>query len=249
LISLFLTILALRSATQHKSHMKPSLTVGMIGSTGAVGEQAARVLAAMPEVTRLVLIGRRSLAGLQGGQIEQYIADVMQPESYVVHLSGLDAAICTLGIGQPSKVSREDFVRVDKLAALDFATACKATGVRHFSLLASVGTSAASSNHYLRTKGELEDGLRQLGFQRLSLFHPSMILTPANRYGLSQAILLKLWPILSLLMIGPASKYRGIRVDQLGGAMAHNLLRDKTGEEILEWEEIMELLSSKGMIP
>jgi uncharacterized protein YbjT (DUF2867 family) len=221
--------------------MKLSHAVGMIGATGAVGSHVARALSAMPEVKRLTLIGRRPLEGLSGSRIEQHVADVLDPATYSAHLAGLDAAICTLGVGQPSKVSHEELERIDKRAALDFAVACKAAGVKHFSLLASVGANAKSSKHYLRTKGELEDGLRALRFQRLSLFHPSMILTPTNRYGLSQGILLAVWPIISPALIGPARKFRGIAVDQLGDAIARNLLRDKTGEEVLHWDEIVEL--------
>jgi uncharacterized protein YbjT (DUF2867 family) len=204
--------------------MKLSHAVGMIGATGAVGSHVARALSAMPEVKRLTLIGRRPLEGLSGSRIEQHVADVLDPATYSAHL-----------------VSHEELERIDKRAALDFAVACKAAGVKHFSLLASVGANAKSSKHYLRTKGELEDGLRALRFQRLSLFHPSMILTPTNRYGLSQGILLAVWPIISPALIGPARKFRGIAVDQLGDAIARNLLRDKTGEEVLHWDEIVEL--------
>jgi uncharacterized protein YbjT (DUF2867 family) len=215
------------------------LTVGMIGATGAVGGHAARTLVIMPEVSRLVLIGRRPLEGIAGGQIEQHLADVFAPATYTTHLAGLDVAICTFGVGQPSKVTAAELVRTDKQAVLDFATACKSAGVKHFSLLASVGADARSRNHYLRTKGELEDGLRALNFQRLSMFHPSMIITPTNRYDALQAVVLAVWPTLSHLLVGSARKYRGIAVDQLGRAIAHNLRGDFKGEETLHWDEIV----------
>ncbi len=88
-------------------------------------------------------------------------------------------------------MSKADFVRIDRDAALDFGRACKAAGVRHFELLCAVGANAKSSSLYLRTKGELQDGLKALDFERLSLFEPSMIITPTNRYGIGQAVLLK----------------------------------------------------------
>ncbi len=221
--------------------VKQSHAVVMLGATGAVGGHAARALATMPEITRLVLIGRRPVDGLTGRHIEQHTADILDPANYAAHLAGLDTAVCTLGVGEPSKVTRDEFVRIDKRAALDFAIACKAAGVQHFSLLASVGAKAKSSNFYLRTKGELEDGLRQLGFARLSLFEPSMILTPTNRYGVSQAIVLAVWPIFGALLIGPARKYRGIDVGRLGRAMAHNIPRNHNGEEVLRWDQFMAL--------
>jgi uncharacterized protein YbjT (DUF2867 family) len=226
--------------------MRENLSIGMIGATGAVGGHVARTLAAMPEIARLTVMGRRTVKGLaveglDGPNVVQHLCDATDPKTFATHLTGLDAAICTLGVGEPSKVSREELVRIDKTAALDFATACKAAGARHFSILASVAASAKSPNFYLRTKGELEDGLRALKFERLSLFHPSVILTPTNRYGMSQAIVLAVFPIISLLMLGPARKYRGIEVERLGRAIARNVLADKTGEETLHWDEITRL--------
>jgi hypothetical protein len=38
-------------------------------------------------------------------------------------------------VGEPSKLSREQFTRIDKQTVLDFAAACKRAGVSHFELL------------------------------------------------------------------------------------------------------------------
>ncbi len=152
--------------------------------------------------------------------MEHHVIDVLDPASYRAHLNGCDIAICTLGVGQPTKVDRAHLVRIDHNAVLGFATACKAAGVRHFLLLSSIGAHPGSRSFYLRTKGELEDGLEILNFERLSLFQPSMILTPTNRYGLSQALTLALWPRLHPILIGPLAKFRGVPVDILGQAIA-----------------------------
>jgi uncharacterized protein YbjT (DUF2867 family) len=221
--------------------MQKEFKVGMIGATGAVGGHAVRTLVAMPQVTQVTLIGRRALDNVSSDRVTQHIADVLDPRSYAGQLTGLDAAICTLGVGQPTKVPREELVRVDRTAVVGFATACNQAGVRHFSLLASVGASAASANFYLRTKGELENDLRALQFERLSLFQPSVILTPTNRYGFSQATLLALMPMLNPLLMGSARKFRGIAVERLGCAMARNVARTSSGEEVLHWDEIVAL--------
>ncbi len=138
-------------------------------------------------------------------------------------------------------MSKEEFVRVDRDAVIAFATASKQAGIAHFELLGSVGANAKSSSFYLRSKGELQDALVALQFKRLSLFQPSMILTPINRYGISQGLLLAVWPRLSPLLGGSWKKYRGIRVETLGAALAANLFSSGSGVEILHWSEIMAL--------
>ena len=217
-----------------------SVSVVMLGASGAVGEYALAQALALEPVARVTSLGRRILPQTDP-KLHQEVVDVFDPASYGPHLAGHEAAICTFGVGEPSKAGRAEFLRVDKTAVLDFAAACKAAGVRHFSLLSSVGVSAKSRSFYLRSKGELEDGLRWLEFERLSLFHPSIILTPTNRYGLSQAVLLKGWPLLTPLLQAGLRKYRGIPVDQLGAAMARNVVQNAEGEEVLEWDRIMGL--------
>lgn len=220
--------------------MPPSVV--MTGATGAVGLHCARTLAGA--VPRLTLLGRREAAVTASGPdtvLSQHLVDLGQPGTYAELLRGHEAAVCTVGVGEPSAVDRDTFVRIDKELPLAFATACKEAGVRHFSLLSSVGVGAGSSSFHLRTKGELEDGLRALGFARLSLFHPSMILTPTNRYGASQAVVLAVWPLLTPLLQGPARRLRGVPVARLGRAIARNVLVAGNGEETLEWDDFLAL--------
>jgi len=213
----------------------------MMGATGAVGNHCALKLSQMEDVNQLTLLGRRTADNITGDSVKQNSIDISNPDSYAEHLKGHNIAICTLGVGEPSKVSKEVFIKIDKEAVLTFATACKAAGIEHFELLSSVGVNAKSKSFYLRTKGELEEGLRALNFKRLSLFHPSMILTPTNRYGLTQAIALKVTPILNPLLIGSTKRYRGIPVEILGKAFAANLNESYEGVEILHWENFKKL--------
>lgn len=203
-----------------------------------MGGAALRVLVTRPQVSAITLLNRRRLALEAGEHVVQHIVDVFDANSYHSLLEGHDTVICTFGVGEPSKVARDEFLRVDKQAVLDFAVVCKNAGVRHFSLLASVGADPASRSFYLRSKGELRDAIRALGFERFSVFQPSVILTPTNRYGFSQGVLLKVWPILSPLLVGGLRKYRGIAFDELGRAIANNAVTPGTGFEILQWEDI-----------
>ena len=224
--------------------MPKKISVLILGASGAVGTEVLKTLLASPDIARVTSLGRRKIEAppSAGGVLfEQEMVDVFDPLSYGKHLPGHEAAICTLGMGEPSKSSQSEYVRTDKDCVLAFAAACKSVGVLHFELLGSLGADPGSLSFYLKVKGELEVGLRVLNFPRLSLFRPSMILTPTNRYGLSQAITLAAWPWLDLIFWGPLRQARGIKVEELGRAMALNLLRNagKVGPaaEILHWDD------------
>ena len=212
----------------------------LIGGTGAVGGAAARALLENPGLEQLTLLGRRE-AELEHPKLRQHRVDLFKPADYAELLAGHRAAICCVGVGEPSKMDDADFVRIDKELPLTFAGACKEAGAAHFQLLSSVGVSLDSRSMYLRTKGELEQGLRDLAFERLSLFHPSMILTPENRYGVAQGLTLAIWPKLTPLLAGGARKYRGVQVAQLGAAFAANVFASGSGEEVLEWDDFQAL--------
>lgn len=209
----------------------------MLGASGAVGTATLHTLLQCPNIQKLTLLGRNPIANIDTDFVQQHKINVSDSKSYQQYLTDHNTAICTLGVGQPSKVSTEDFVNIDKLAALDFAKECKKKGVAHFELLSSVGISPKAFSFYLRTKGELVEELKSLHFERLSIFKPSMILTQTNRYGFSQAVLLKVWPLLKPLLIGSLSKYRGVPIDVLGKAIAKNVFKEADSFEELQWDE------------
>ncbi len=218
-----------------------SLSVVMMGATGAVGTEALKKLRQMPELQQLSLLGRREIPNLPTPLIRQYKIDIFEANSYQKYLEGHQFAICTLGVGQPSKISKEEFLRIDQQAVLDFAKACKAAGVQHFSLLSSVGIDANSSSFFLRAKGELVAAIIALDFESFNVFQPSMILTPENRYGILQGITLAVWPFFKPLLFGSLRKYRGIPVSILGQAIATNLLAPPKKLRYLTWDDFYQL--------
>jgi len=213
------------------------LSIVMLGASGAVGTESLKTLLQFHNIQQLTLLGRKPISDINVDFVKQHKIDISDSSSYQQYLQNYTTAICTLGVGEPSKISKEEFVKIDKIAVIDFATACKKAGVKHFELLASVDISPKSKSFYLRTKGELVEELKALNFERLSIFQPSMILTPTNRYGIAQAITLKLWPLLKPLFMGSLRKYRGISVNILGQAMVKNIFKAGEAYEILQWDE------------
>jgi uncharacterized protein YbjT (DUF2867 family) len=221
--------------------MNASLSVVMMGASGAVGQETLAHLLTIPQIQRITLLGRRPLKNIHDERVAQHIVDVCHPSSYRELLAGHSVAICTLGVGQPSQMSKAEFIKIDKDAVLKFAKACRKEKIDHFQLLGSVGANANSPAFYLRCKGQLRDGIAALQFPRFSAFQPSMILTPTNRYGFQQALTLALWPLLSPLLQGPWRQYRGIRVAVLGAAIARNVLSSSAPVEILQWDQFIKL--------
>ncbi len=222
------------------------MKVIVLGSTGAVGTQLTLELLRQPSVTAITLLVRRAhpdSAIATSPKVTMVQVDVFDRGAYRAHLPGHDVAFSTFGVGTSKGMSKEDFVKIDMECVRAFATECKAAGVKHFSSLGSVGANRKSKVFYLRIKGQLEQALIDLQFERVSLFRPSMILTPKNRYGVAQALTLRFYPWLNPLLVGGAKQFRGIKVEELGKAMARNACSAASSPvEFLAWPQFQILL-------
>jgi putative NADH-flavin reductase len=81
-----------------------SCNIIILGATGAVGTEVIRNLSSRPDVA-VTALTRRPLTENFNTNIATHIVDPLDPKTYAEILSGHKIAICTLGVGQPTKVS------------------------------------------------------------------------------------------------------------------------------------------------
>jgi uncharacterized protein YbjT (DUF2867 family) len=185
----------------------------LIGATGLVGRQAVARLAA--DGHEVIALTRRS-AGLGALEI---VAPSAEWPGHVRRL-GADIAICAIGTTMRAAGSQAAFRAVDYDIATAFAAAARAAGVRHMIAVSSVGADSGSRNFYLRTKGEMEKALADLGFDRLDILRPGLLLgergaerRPGERLGII------LSPLVNLLLRGRLDRYAAIDADLVSEAI------------------------------
>ena len=126
-----------------------------------------------------------------------------------------DAVICALGSSIRKAGSEAAFAAVDRDLPIAIAKRARAAGARSFALNSSLGASH-SGNFYLRTKAQVEDGIRQLGFPSYTIVRPSLInarrteARPAERVGLALANLLA--PVIP-------RRYRPVSAEAIAGTL------------------------------
>lgn len=215
----------------------------VIGATGAVGSALTRVLLASPAWRGVKILTRKPtelFAGLAGAEKLSRIAVDMEHVELAAREAGrgCDAAFCTMGIGQPRKLTKEEVWKVEVDQTEAFAKGCKEAGVRHYTLMTAVGANPASKNSYLKLKGTIEERTAALGFERLSFFRPSLLVTRELRYGFQDWLTQTLFPAVAWLL---PSRFHGIRVEDLGKAMARNAERSGPPLERLHYEEFIRI--------
>ncbi len=95
---------------------------------------------------------------------------------------------------------------------------------KKLTLISSGGADSSSKNFYLKTKGELEDSIINLGFKSVNIFRPGFLTGVGGRKrALSEKIFMKLAKVLDLVLIGSARKFRSINAEVLAKKMVSTL--------------------------
>lgn len=181
------------------------MTVLLAGATGLVG---SRVLARLPGV---IPVGRRAV-GIAGEVVADFAALPVLPPAEV--------AICCLGTTIKAAGSQAAFRAVDHDAVLAFAKAAQAAGVSRFIVVTAMGADARSRVFYSRVKGETERDLAALGFARLDILQPGLIIGPRAERRTVEAFFQWLAPALNPLLVGGLAKYGAIDAEAVAGAIA-----------------------------
>ncbi|WP_447763672.1 NAD(P)H-binding protein [Sphingopyxis panaciterrae] len=208
----------------------------IVGATGLVGRSVIEQAGARP-LTILVRRDVRDFPSQHGLLVipADRWPDVVAAQRPAILISCLGTTIRQAG-------SQMAFRAVDHDLLLAVAEATKRAGASHMIAVSSVGAAASSSNFYLRTKGEAEEGLRALGFDRLDILRPGLL--KGEREGparLGEAIAMLAAPLTDALLHGSLRRYRSIPAATVAAAIVRLAGQGGAGVHIHENDEIRAL--------
>jgi uncharacterized protein YbjT (DUF2867 family) len=162
----------------------------ILGGTGQVGGATVAELLALPQCREVVMVTRKPVA--ERARVRQVVFDTGAADfasrtaalAREVLTHGPASAISCVGVGAGSaKWTEAELQRLEIGVVGAFARGCRDAGIAQFCLLTAVGSSARSRIRYARIMGMKEDTLRSVGFTRLAIFRPGIIVgnshTPA----------------------------------------------------------------------
>lgn len=185
------------------------MEVLLAGGTGLVGR--AFITQANEHAINLTTVGRR----VTGSAPNELIVDF----AALPPLPTAEVAVCTLGTTIADAGSKTAFKAIDFDAVLAFANAAKQAGVQHFLIVTAIGADARASAFYARIKGAVEIELANLGFARLDILQPGLLLGEREVRRPVEHLLQRLAPAIALLTRGPWDRYASISAVQLARAL------------------------------
>ena len=145
----------------------------VIGATGATGKDLVNQLLTDKDYDEVNIFVRRPLA-VENPKLKTHIVNFDKPDEWKDLVKG-DVAFSCLGTTLKTAGSKEAQRKVDYDYQYNFAKAAKENEVEDYILVSSYGANPKSKIFYSRMKGELEQSIKALHFNKLMIFQPGML--------------------------------------------------------------------------
>ena len=205
----------------------------VLGSTGLIGKHLLTYLG--EKDSSVIAITRRSINDLPKN-VSTMIIDF---DEFLVqgHLPDCEHIYICLGTTIKKAGSQASFKKVDLDYCLGFAKKARESGATKISLVTSVGADADSKNFYLKTKGQLENKIKAVGFDSVNIFQPGLLL--GNRDEVRPLEFLGQYGsfLLNMVLVGALKKYRSIEASNVANSMANS--SNKNGINYFSYEDFI----------
>ena len=212
-------------------------TALVVGSTGLVGSKVVELLKADRNYKAVHLLVRKK-AGSDNSKVAEHVVNFDQLTNYSALFSGVDEIFCCLGTTMKKAGSEEAFYKVDFTYVFETAKLGKAAGVKTFVLNSAMGADAKSAFYYNRVKGEIENKLRELAFEKLVIVRPSLLMGHRKEFRMGEEFGKLMAFVLRPLFNSVLKKYTPVKDIAVASAMIQGAFKSPAGVTIIENEMI-----------
>ncbi|GEN67837.1 MULTISPECIES: NAD(P)H-binding protein [Chryseobacterium] len=145
----------------------------VIGATGATGKDLVNQLLNDKDFEEVDIFVRKPV-DIENERLKVHVVNFEKPEEWKEMVKG-DVAFSCLGTTLKDAGSKEAQKKVDFDYQYEFAKAAKENNVEDYILVSAYGASPKSKIFYSKMKGELEEAVRQLHFNKITIFKPGML--------------------------------------------------------------------------
>ncbi|KAJ2824475.1 Oxidoreductase htatip2 [Coemansia erecta] len=227
-----------KAASEFKAS-NPGKSALVIGSTGEVGREVVKHLMASDAFGKVTVFARRPIeyTGPNADKLEQKSVDFENTEQLERDFAGHTHAFSCLGTTR-AKEGKDFFYKVDHKYALNAAKACKAANVEHYSNCSSAGADKNSMFLYTKTKGEVDSDIQDMGFPRVSIFRPGMLLCDREESRPMEKVASYVMPLLNYVMPGKMA----VPTSTVAWAMVNNAFKkvDTPVNELMNNKQIVD---------
>jgi len=217
-------------------------TAIILGATGLTGSLLLEKLIEDNRYGHIILISRSKIDNLPS-KISQHIGDLLDLAQFSEFFKA-DELYCCIGTTKDKTKDTTIYKNIDYGIPLAAATLCKEKGIPTFIVVSALGADKNSRIFYNKTKGEMEEAVKNIGVDHTYILRPSLIVGQRHQPRMGEKISKYILTLLRPLLQGGLKKYRMIYANTIANAMI--ILANTTPQKvrILESDNI-ETITSK----
>jgi uncharacterized protein YbjT (DUF2867 family) len=213
-------------------------TAIVFGATGLVGNLLIEEIEAAKTYSTIWIFVRQS-TGITLPGMKEIVTDFSDLESLAGQVRGDDLFIC-LGTTIKKAGSIANMEKIDRDLPVMVAKMARNNGTKRIVVVSSIGAAPTSKNYYLRIKGEMEQGITELGFERTVIVRPSMLLGDRKEKRAGEIVGKVMMKTVRPLLAGKMKKFRAIHGRDVARAMI-TLVQGEPGISIIESDELQRI--------
>ncbi len=213
----------------------------IVGATGLIGNYLLLQLIQDEGFDIIRLLVRRPFKN-ENSKVEVKLIDFNDHESFKLGIDGSNVVFCAVGTTQKkAKGDKEAYRKIDHDIPVNAARFCKETGCDKFLFVSSVGADVKSQNFYLQLKGEVEDEIKKMQLETVSVFRPSILLGDRKESRPGERIGQIAMQTFSFILINNLRRYKPIHAKDVAAAMIFAAKQQKPGFRIYEYDELIKM--------
>ena len=203
----------------------------VIGGTGLVGSHLIDQLITSNDYSSVVSLVRKNNRD-SSRKLKEIVFDFENKDS-IQHIKKAEHVFCCLGTTIKKAGSKSAFKFVDYDIPLLFGRWAENISATSFSIVTAMGANPSSKIFYNRTKGLIEEEIKQLKIPTIQIFQPSLITGKRKEFRAGEIAAKITFSFLNPLLIGKAKKYRPIAANTIAQGMLSELKKGKRGIAII----------------
>ena len=198
----------------------------VIGATGAVGRFLVSQLLENSRVKSVTIFVRKNITS-ENKKLIVHKIDFSNIGEHSDKIVG-DVLFSAMGTTLKDAGSRKKQYLVDYTYQYNFAKIALKNGVKNYSLVSSVGANSKSLFFYPKIKGDLENDIANLSFERIQIFRPASLIRPLDLLRKNEKILINV--LIFFNKLGLLQSLKPLRVEDLAKFMIDKVFEENTNK-------------------
>ena len=148
-----------------------------------------------------------------------------------------------IGTTKKDTPDKDQYRRIEYNIPIDVAKIAKLNSINSFFYVSSIGANPNASSNYLKNKGQVEEELKNLNFNKLSIIRPSLLVGNRKSFRLGEVIFTPIMNTLSIFAFGGLKKYKPIKIENVVKAMLY-ISKNNLKETIFESDMLENIAKS-----